>query len=173
MQIDMDLARLALRALNPAWMTDADPVITRPKYGHQVGGSGYGDWKFDGSIVKRAQRVAADLPEVLSRHDADGVVVQGSSGIFMAAALQMLMPLPVMMVRKPNENAHGSKLEGRPGHTFRRLVFLDDFVSSGDTLERVREACHSAEIVAVFQHRRAEHGYLTFRHERRPTYWYE
>jgi len=41
------------------------------------------------------------------------------------------------MFRKENEITHGYMVEGTPFKDIQRLVFVDDFISSGDTLDKV------------------------------------
>lgn len=127
------------------------------KSGHHLSGSGYGDWKFNHRVFReRVKRVAYDLPEVMCRHDADSVAVRGTSGIFLVAALQMLIDVPVMLMRKPGERSNGNRLEGKDSHHYRRFVIIDDFICGGGTVKGMIEDAPKAECVAMLMHTRSD-----------------
>ena len=116
----------------------------------------YGEWKFDHSVLKaRADRLVLDLPAVMEELGADHIVVHGTSGTMIAPVLLYLMPeLRVVMIRKPREHCHGNLIEGLYGK-YRRGLFLDDFVISGDTVGRVIDL-HKCDVVGVLCHDSSE-----------------
>lgn len=91
----------------------------------------------------RAAWVAKYASQVLSDCRADGFVVIGTSGVSMAgAALAAGLEAPILMVRKEDDTSnHGSRMETMGADTdqwcvrWNRVVFLDDFISSGSTLQ--------------------------------------
>lgn len=93
----------------------------------------------------------------------DGFICTGVSGILLGSAMRLLFDQQVLIVRK--SKAHCK--ETIVGHTWNKaahnLVFLDDFVDSGATLERVQDAAQvhlSAKIVAcLFPHVNPNSGY--------------
>lgn len=92
------------------------------------------------------RRVAGKLPALLHKHDIDAIVVSGKSGICVAFAVQMLIDIPLVVVRKRGENTHGTMIEGREGQLVGRYAILDDFVASGDTVRRIHaDLCKDAE----------------------------
>lgn len=116
--------------------------------------SGYGDWKFNpDSIRERMEGILSCLEIIKMRHGVDCILVHGSSGLWIGGMLTMAQNLPVVQVRKPDESSHGCAIEGKPGKRFRG-VFVDDFISHGITVDRVREltAKGGFEVVAVIEH---------------------
>lgn len=103
-------------------------------------GNGYsGHEHRPGYFRSIVHRVADALPDVMHQYEADAVVVTGKSGISVAFAALMLIDFPLVIVRKPGENSHGFRVEGPEGAVLRRYIILDDFVSSGATVTRVRQ----------------------------------
>ncbi|WP_429498813.1 hypothetical protein ACQUFY_05805 [Robbsia andropogonis] len=56
----------------------------------------------------------------------------------MGFALSMISDINVVFVRK-GESTHGDMIEGPNDHSFSRYAFLDDFVASGTTRNRVHD----------------------------------
>lgn len=120
----------------------------------------YGSWKHHGKrIGKRARTVAALLPEAMSRCNADHIVVCGTSGTWMAAAVLMLLPdLRVIELHKDDTRRHGPRREGTLDADMHRGLIIDDCVCSGDTV-RGMIASSPARIVGVLLHDGAEQGF--------------
>lgn len=126
----------------------------------------YGSWKYKPSQVRaRADAIVEALPELRCMHDIqfDAVVLTGSSGTWLGGILQAhpAWPeeLPVILCRKEGEASHGPMFEGELcGKTVRRLLLVDDFVASGNTVRRVhdswRKHCEGDGVVAVLEHAR-------------------
>lgn len=101
---------------------------------------------------------------------ADCIMVRGHSGMSIAHAMLMLSDFPLVHLRKSNDNSHGSPLEGTLYHNMRRVLILDDFISSGATIrgmvQDLRELAKSRwefyealpEIVGVLQYKRSMDG---------------
>jgi hypothetical protein len=69
----------------------------------------------------------------------DGIVVQGTSGLMFGNMLADAYDKKLIIVRKENDGSHAwQRIEGWENCT--RLVFLDDFVSSGMTFGRVNNS---------------------------------
>ena len=99
--------------------------------------SGYGAWKYRPDSIKlRWKRIRCILRRITKEYGPpSAIVVHGTSGTWFGAALAM-QGYNVIMVRKPGENSHGYSVEGGLGMVDPdRIVFLDDFVSSGDTIK--------------------------------------
>lgn len=83
-----------------------------------------------------------DLPGIVERAmdelkgvDFDTLVGTGFSGALVVPALAMWMDKDFLLVRKDHDDSHHSgRLVGNLGE---RWIFVDDFISSGTTLERV------------------------------------
>lgn len=81
-----------------------------------------------GDVIKRAAKTLADV-------EFDTLVGTGMSGALVVPALALAMGKSFVLVRKENDGSHHhGKLIGNLG---KRWVFVDDFVSSGMTRERV------------------------------------
>lgn len=97
---------------------------------------GYQSWKYDPYKIKeRLDKVKRRLTRAKEMgFEFDGLVVKGTSGIWLAAHL-ILDGYYVIMVRKEGEDTHGERIEGPyTEKQLNRLIFLDDLVSSGNTL---------------------------------------
>lgn len=99
---------------------------------------GYSDVQFNTDHLRaKAQEIAAILPEMMHKLGADAVAVTGKSGISLAFATLMLIDFPLIVVRKRGENSHGNPIEGTQGVDVRKYIILDDFVSSGATIQAI------------------------------------
>lgn len=77
----------------------------------------------------------------LGEVDFDTVIGTGMSGTLVVPRLAADLDVYWAVVRKPGVKAHSSKaVEGRVG---KRWLFVDDFVSSGETYQRVRHAVNN------------------------------
>jgi orotate phosphoribosyltransferase len=109
--------------------------------------SAYADPDLLGDLGERGARFAADL-------DVDVVVGAETAGVPLAAAISLASGLPFAFVRKPGYRGHeidepptrGADVAGR------RVLLVDDAVSSGTAVERFTAALagEGAEVVGVF-----------------------
>lgn len=116
-----------------------------------------------------------DLPEAVMEavravephlSEFDVIAVQGTSGMCIGFPLSLKIDKPIVVVRKPDEDSHGCRGEVinagalKVGRRNARCLFVDDFVSTGGTRSRVREAVEAkgAKVVAQFMSR---DGYTT------------
>jgi len=99
--------------------------------------TGYMDlaWQDPEYVVSRARKVLADV-------DFDTVVGTGLSGALVVPMIARALGKEFVLVQKPKDGSHHhGSMVGRLGHHF---VFVDDFVSSGATRERVLTAIKEA-----------------------------
>ncbi len=92
--------------------------------------------------VRRRAEFAAKAITALSRSTgATAVVVHGNSGVSCGFAALMVTDTPfnLVLVRKDNDSSHGAPIEGPDGHLLGEYLILDDFVSTGATLNRIRD----------------------------------
>jgi orotate phosphoribosyltransferase len=101
----------------------------------------------------------------------DSIIVTGVSGMAVGFPVALALKVPVTVLRKEDEDSHGSKGEivGR-SDLGERVLFLDDFVSNGTTRARVIRAVETrrqyrvdwseydevptgAKVVATFEYR--------------------
>lgn len=113
--------------------------------------------------------IRATAAKALTDVTFDTVVGTGLSGLLPLAVLAEKFGVSYAAVRKPNDSSHSDGLiEGTLGA---KWLFVDDFISSGSTFNRVYETVwqaaeenrHTTECVGVFQYERPEgHQYRTF-----------
>ena len=109
--------------------------------------SAYADPQLLGDLGARGARFARDL-------GADVVVGAETAGVPLAASIALAAGLPFAFVRKPGYRGHevdeppvrGADVAGR------RVLFVDDAVSSGSSVERFTASLVSegAEVIGVF-----------------------
>ena len=89
----------------------------------------------------RAEYAARAINKMMAETGATSVVVHGNSGVSCGFAALMLSPhadFNIVLLRKDNDNSHGAPIEGPEGHRLGRYLILDDFVSTGTTMNRIR-----------------------------------
>jgi hypothetical protein len=93
-------------------------------------------------VRKRAEYAARAINKMMTETGATSVVVHGNSGVSCGFAALMLSPhedFNIVLLRKDNDNSHGSPIEGPEGHRLGRYLILDDFMSTGTTMDRIRD----------------------------------
>ena len=102
--------------------------------------SGYQRHIFNGAQFKaRVEAVSQRVREL----NPDFVACRGLSGISVASAVSYVTGTPMAVVRKPGENPHSEGLVNGPYGMKGRYVIIDDFISSGDTVDDIMEAVDS------------------------------
>jgi hypothetical protein len=103
--------------------------------------SSYSEWKYDRKALR--ERVAAiheaiaDPLLVKLTQPFDAIVLTGSSGTWLGSMLACTLDVPVVLCRKDGERSHGPVFESRDTTRVKRLLLVDDFVATGDTVRRV------------------------------------
>lgn len=88
----------------------------------------------DAALLNLAEVVEVAQADLRNRNF-DTIVGTGLSGAIVIPALALAMGKSFVIVRKRNDDSHhGGDLVGKLG---RRWIFLDDFVSTGETRKRV------------------------------------
>lgn len=100
--------------------------------------SGYATGYSQNKVRQKAKFAAAAIASMSQAVNADCVIVHGNSGVSCGFAALMYHNFNLVLLRKDNDNSHGSPLEGPEGHRIERYLILDDFISSGETVRRVR-----------------------------------
>ena len=98
-------------------------------------------------VEARAHFAASAIAELRERTGSTSVVVHGNSGVSCGFAALMLATedFNLVLLRKDNDNSHGSPIEGPDGHRLDKYLILDDFVSSGATLNRIRDKINTLQ----------------------------
>ncbi len=100
--------------------------------------AGYATTYGQEAVRVRAKFAAKAIQELMAETGADCVVVHGNSGVSCGFAALMCGNFPLILLRKDNDNSHGSPMEGPNGHNVRRYLILDDFIDTGATMERIK-----------------------------------
>lgn len=118
---------------------------------------------FDSHLTGRTLRDAAEAAaKRLATEEFDAIMCRGNSGLLFASALGMVMDKYILIVRKTTDNAHSSKkIEGNTWNT-RKILIVDDFISSGATMHEIYKEFlanddlqrNGAEIVGIYVYER-------------------
>lgn len=100
--------------------------------------NGYATGYSQDKVRQKAKFAAAAIANMSKAVKADCVIVHGNSGVSCGFAALMYHNFNLALLRKDNDNSHGAPLEGPHRHRIERYLILDDFISSGDTIRRVR-----------------------------------
>ena len=103
--------------------------------------SGYATQYKLAEVRERAEYAASAISAMVANTGATSVVVHGNSGVSGGVAALMLSAVDfnIVLLRKDNDNSHGSPIEGPQGHRLGRYIILDDFVATGATMNRIRD----------------------------------
>lgn len=88
------------------------------------------------TTLNKAQRLI-DVIKAAQGRGVKSFVVHGNSGVSVAFAALALHDFDLFLVRKDNDNSHGSPIEGPSGVDMQDYMILDDQVSSGETVRRI------------------------------------
>lgn len=89
------------------------------------------------SVIKLARRVAGALKIMQEQLHFDAVVVHGNSGVSIGFAALVMHDFNLVLLRKDNDNSHGSPIEGPNGLNMQSYIILDDFIGTGATVRRI------------------------------------
>lgn len=92
------------------------------------------------------------------REEFDSIAVRGMSGALIGSIVSVRLKKPLVVVRKPGEEAHGCGLAVNAGNVGKRVLFLDDFVSTGRTKRAVIEVIEKlgGEVVLEYEYERSK-----------------
>jgi adenine/guanine phosphoribosyltransferase-like PRPP-binding protein len=107
-------------------------------------------------LEQEVRKTCANLRPHLDKFDS--IVVQGVSGQCVGFPVALRLNKPILVLRKADEDTHsyagGSLINANASG--KRVLFLDDFVSSGDTFERCKTAVEASRggpfIVGSYQY---------------------
>src|SRR6266404_718779 len=102
---------------------------------------------FDELFTQPAEVLSYAVAELTGK-DFDTIVGSGLSGTVAATLIAHQMGKNLVVVRKATENSHSSNLiEGKLG---KRWIFIDDFIASGATLSRCKDAVRATALGYAF-----------------------
>lgn len=121
----------------------------------------YGGFSDNTGSLRDLEKAVRLTTKALRPHadEFESIVVSGMSGAVVGAPVALRLKKPLVIVRKPGENAHSGAIVGKDD-IGPRTLFLDDFVASGETEQRVMKAVAKtkARIAARYEY---HHGTYT------------
>ncbi len=131
---------------------------------------------FDPKMFPRTvNQTVAEAERLKAAHDFDTIAFCGMSGAAMAFLLSHQLRVPLLCVRKKNESSHyrsqmsSTLIEGNLD--CQRYLLLDDFISSGDTVNHIIDSISKevpgAKCVAMLMY--AAYDNSTYQHPSWPT----
>lgn len=142
---------------------DEAVMVSQPEmqYGSLAGRYHYANGIYSHESLRRhAEWVIGRLDHI----EYDFVAVTGKSGMSVAFAALALRQFDLVTIRKDGEQSHGSQVEGE-ARTMCRYIVIDDFVSSGATLNNIEDALGSWALSRSVQAPRRV-GVLEYNHHR-------
>lgn len=135
---------------------------------------------------KRLINKIADQMIALKKKKSFGAIAfRGSSGAALAYPLSAQTNIPLICVRKPNEQSHGFRIEGSQ-RNIKKYIIIDDFMESGKTIRAILNEIDKtndwteegrAECVGIVLYTVAQEGewnseFFTFKKKKIPIhYW--
>ncbi len=89
-------------------------------------------------LDEEVAKVVAVLEKHFDRYDS--IAVQGLSGVTVGLLAARELGKPLVIVRKENDGSHAGSRLVNDEYMGERVLFLDDFISSGATRSRVEES---------------------------------
>jgi orotate phosphoribosyltransferase len=85
--------------------------------------------------------------ELKEKYKFEAIAFCGSSGCAVGFILGYMNNIPMIYVRKDNENSHGARIECNADLLLKKFLIVDDFVLSGNTVRYIAETLikHSRE----------------------------
>ena len=108
-------------------------------------GAGYG-WTgmSPATMTKKFKRATEEVAALQLIHKFDALAFMGSSGCAIAFILSVSLQIPLIYVRKDNEDSHGSMIEGNAWRGVTKFLIVDDFIGRGTTVETIYTKIRSA-----------------------------
>lgn len=102
--------------------------------------------------VRLIPKMVAAIKKLQKRRKFDAIAFTGTSGAALAYPLSLKLKLPLICVRKNDDNHFGYPIEGCV--TAEKYIIIDDFIADGDTMNRIMRAVKrkmpQAKPVAIF-----------------------
>lgn len=111
--------------------------MSRIKFHGNYGWTLYSPQELYDIMSKTSDRLA----KILEREKVDALAFCGSSGSVAAFILGMTHKIPVVYVRKPNEESHGNLIESNAG-SIGSYIIVDDFIDTGKTIRYIVNSVH-------------------------------
>lgn len=90
----------------------------------------------EGKTLKQTVKAAA---ERLKKVNFDTIVCRGNSGLLFASALGVEMEKNILIVRKKTDNSHSVNIVEGEKSSVRKVLIVDDFISTGETVREIHK----------------------------------
>lgn len=105
--------------------------------------------------AKDRRKIVRESVKILKDKPIDLIVVTGISGIVTGSIIAYRLNKPLTIIRKKSEKTHGMEYEGYVPEKGTNVLWIDDFIVSGNTRNRVydilmRKAGHNEFIFHYF-----------------------
>lgn len=113
-------------------------ATTKRDFGALSAGGGYG-WcgTPPAQLTKLLKSANLRFGQLKKIHQIDAIAFTGSSGAAIAFTLGIKHNIPLIYVRKPDEQSHGGAVECNARDVIKSYLIVDDFVDSGNTILRI------------------------------------
>jgi adenine/guanine phosphoribosyltransferase-like PRPP-binding protein len=88
----------------------------------------------------RMKKLRPVIRKILAKYEFEAIAFRGLSGALLAMPIAMALNKSLIMVRKGEDNCHSKYLPVQGDLNTKRYVIIDDFKSSGNTVEIIRKA---------------------------------
>jgi adenine/guanine phosphoribosyltransferase-like PRPP-binding protein len=107
------------------------------------------DWLSSALNMDTRKLVIAQAIKMLwaYRGNFDFIAIRGVSGALIGIPVADAFDKPICVVRKPESCHSGFCTEG---YTSGKYVIIDDLISSGETIDRIKEALPQSELIGIY-----------------------
>lgn len=150
-------------------------------------GTAYLDSIFQSPLKYRRliDKIADQMAALKKKKSFGAIAFRGTSGAALAYPLSAQLNIPIICVRKSNEQSHGLSVEGTQ-RNIRKYVIIDDFMESGKTIKAILKAidkkkdwtkdgkaeCVGIVLYTVAQRGEWNHEFFTYEKKKIPIhYW--
>lgn len=113
----------------------------------------YAALRYRPEVLRRVYvRAEEEARKIMEKTPFQAIAYRGASGAALAYPLSMAFDVPVIHVRKPGENSHGSCTEG-PGKEIETYIIIDDLIDTGATVQAILGTLQGAKCVSILLYR--------------------
>lgn len=104
---------------------------------------------FDCAINKETRKlVIEEALRHLGRMDFDTIAVRGVSGQAVGTILAYELDCNLFVIRKFNDDSHNGHHPA--GHLGERVVIVDDFIATGNTMRQIMEKVSKSKVAGIY-----------------------
>jgi len=88
-------------------------------------------------MAKRMQKATSNIIDLREQLKFQALAFTGSSGAAIAFVVGIAAQIPIIYVRKKNEQGHGNRIECNTQAPIHSYLIVDDFTASGETVKYI------------------------------------